>query len=158
MVFCAWFLSLSLLSKFIYAVASISLLPNVVLCGYVLHVFILPSVDEHLHCLPFGSIVNNVIIETCFLVHVFFFGGIYTCCDSWGCKESDTTERLNWTEYCIRSRIAGSFKHFGELPNHFPEWMHHFTFPPPMNEVSNSLPKYKIKILTSLCFTPSVFM
>ena len=20
------------------------------------------------------------------------------CCDSWGCKESDTTERLNWTE------------------------------------------------------------
>ena len=24
-------------------------------------------------------------------------GGL-TCCDSWGCKESDTTERLNWTE------------------------------------------------------------
>ena len=21
------------------------------------------------------------------------------CCDSWGCKESDTTERLNWTEH-----------------------------------------------------------
>ena len=20
------------------------------------------------------------------------------CCDSWGCKQSDTTERLNWTE------------------------------------------------------------
>ena len=20
------------------------------------------------------------------------------CCDSWGCKELDTTERLNWTE------------------------------------------------------------
>ena len=22
------------------------------------------------------------------------------CCGSWGCKESDTTERLNWTELC----------------------------------------------------------
>ena len=29
-------------------------------------------------------------------------GGL-ACCDSWGRKESDTTERLNWTElnYCI---------------------------------------------------------
>ena len=24
--------------------------------------------------------------------------GDLVCCDSWGCKESDTTERLNWTE------------------------------------------------------------
>ena len=24
-------------------------------------------------------------------------GGL-ACCDSWGCKESDTTKRLNWTE------------------------------------------------------------
>ena len=24
--------------------------------------------------------------------------GDLACCDSWGCKESDTTERLNWTE------------------------------------------------------------
>ena len=28
-------------------------------------------------------------------------GGL-TCCDSWGRKESDTTERLNWTEGCGR--------------------------------------------------------
>ena len=27
-------------------------------------------------------------------------GGL-TCCDSWGCKESDTTEQLNWTEYTL---------------------------------------------------------
>ena len=27
-------------------------------------------------------------------------GGL-ACCDSWGCKESDTTERLNWTELLI---------------------------------------------------------
>ena len=27
-------------------------------------------------------------------------GGL-ACCDSWSCKESDTTEHLNWTEYSI---------------------------------------------------------
>ena len=27
-------------------------------------------------------------------------GGL-ACCDSWGCKESDTTEWLNWTEFPI---------------------------------------------------------
>ena len=25
--------------------------------------------------------------------------GSLACCDSWGCKELDTTERLNWTEH-----------------------------------------------------------
>ena len=29
-------------------------------------------------------------------------GGL-ACCNSWGCKESDMTERLNWTEGCILS-------------------------------------------------------
>ena len=24
--------------------------------------------------------------------------GVLVCCSPWGCKESDTTERLNWTE------------------------------------------------------------
>ena len=28
-------------------------------------------------------------------------GGL-ACCDSWGRKESDTTERLNWTEWIIQ--------------------------------------------------------
>ena len=27
-------------------------------------------------------------------------GGL-ACCDSWGLKESDMTERLNWTEHCV---------------------------------------------------------
>ena len=27
--------------------------------------------------------------------------GDLVCCDSWGCKESDTTEQLNWTELMI---------------------------------------------------------
>ena len=29
--------------------------------------------------------------------------GRLVCCSPWGCKESDTTERLNWTELHIRS-------------------------------------------------------
>ena len=31
-------------------------------------------------------------------------GGL-ACCDSWACKESDTTEQLNWTEwlFCLTS-------------------------------------------------------
>ena len=30
-------------------------------------------------------------------------GGL-VCCDSWGCKESDRAERLNWTELCLVCR------------------------------------------------------
>ena len=33
-------------------------------------------------------------------------GGL-ACCDSWGCKESDTTERLNWTE--LKAKTAGYY-------------------------------------------------
>lgn len=144
MVFCDWFLSLSQFSRFIYAVASIFLLPNVPLCRYVLHVFIHPSVDEHLHCLPFWSIVNNAIIETYFIVHVFFWGGDI---------------------YCIRSRIAGSFGNFiifntsGNCQTIFQNGCiilhsHHrwMRFLIPCQKM-----KYKIKILTSVCFAPSVF-
>ena len=32
-------------------------------------------------------------------------GGL-ACCDSWGRKESDTTERLNWTELKIKSKFS----------------------------------------------------
>ena len=31
-------------------------------------------------------------------------GGL-VCCDSWGCKESDTTERLNWTELPVKAMV-----------------------------------------------------
>ena len=31
-------------------------------------------------------------------------GGL-VCCNSWGCKESDTTERLNWTELKERKEV-----------------------------------------------------
>ena len=33
-------------------------------------------------------------------------GGL-ACCDSWGCKELDTTERLNWTELIIKLDLNG---------------------------------------------------
>ena len=33
-------------------------------------------------------------------------GGL-VCCDSWGCKESDTTEQLNWTEIGRKSKKRG---------------------------------------------------
>ena len=35
-------------------------------------------------------------------------GGL-VCCDSWGCKESDTTEQLNWTELASNVFSAPSF-------------------------------------------------
>ena len=34
----------------------------------------------------------------------------WACCDSWGCKESDMTEQLNWTEYLKVGNIV-SLKH-----------------------------------------------
>ena len=34
--------------------------------------------------------------------------GALACCDSWGRKESDTTERLNWTKY-MSHLVPGSF-------------------------------------------------
>ena len=39
-------------------------------------------------------------------------GGL-ECCDSWGCKESDTTERLNWTELNnYLKRVSPALKQF----------------------------------------------
>ena len=35
-------------------------------------------------------------------------GGL-ACCDSWGRKESDTTERLNWTD-CVASCLASTYR------------------------------------------------
>ena len=37
-------------------------------------------------------------------------GGL-ECCDSWGRKESDTTEQLNWTEYSIVYMYHNLFTH-----------------------------------------------
>ena len=37
-------------------------------------------------------------------------GGL-ACCDSWGCKESDTTDQLNWTELNWKSHEVESNKY-----------------------------------------------
>ena len=34
-------------------------------------------------------------------------GGL-ACCDSWGRKESDTTEQLNWTDTCVCTQLVQS--------------------------------------------------
>ena len=52
-------------------------------------------------------------------------GGL-ACCDSWGRKESDTTERLNWTELnCLHLEVAtsGTFSLFNLF---FFFWWIHF--------------------------------
>ena len=42
-------------------------------------------------------------------------GGL-ACCDSWGCKESDTTERLNWTELDLFWKALSVISHLNLLP------------------------------------------
>ena len=42
------------------------------------------------------SVSQSSVNNWCF--HVFCINRRLLCCDSWGRKESDTTERLNWTE------------------------------------------------------------
>ena len=58
-------------------------------------------------------------------------GGL-ACCDSWGHKESDMTEWLNWSEI-HRSGISQScceciFLVYKKLPDFFPKWLYQFTF------------------------------
>ena len=38
--------------------------------------------------------------------------GSLACCNSWGCKESDTTEWLNWTELSLAAAAAKSLQSF----------------------------------------------
>ena len=41
------------------------------------------------------------------VVYLWLYGlGGLACCDSWGRKESDTTEQLNWTELKVSSCIT----------------------------------------------------
>ena len=41
-------------------------------------------------------------------------GGL-ACCRSWGCKESDTTEQLNWTELTWRNKIQNKYRRLQSL-------------------------------------------
>ena len=46
-------------------------------------------------------------------------GGL-ACCNSWGRKESDTTERLNWTEHMCTNRWM-DVKHLNEICKLYPD-------------------------------------
>ena len=58
-------------------------------------------------------------------------GGL-VCCSPWGCKELDTTERLNWTDASSRIPFSkplylplqrhNSLAHFGQLHPQHPAW------------------------------------
>ena len=50
-------------------------------------------------------------------------GGL-ACCDSWGRKESDTIERLNWTELKLRFEKIKSF------PKIYVEWLYELNIHP----------------------------
>ena len=50
-------------------------------------------------------------------------GGL-VCCDSWGHKESDTTERLNWTE-CVPAPL----NHFSSYSNQFKPYSNQYFCP-----------------------------
>ena len=41
-------------------------------------------------------------------------GGL-ACCGSWGCRESDTTERLNWTEQAFYCLLLSALLHFTDI-------------------------------------------
>ena len=51
-------------------------------------------------------------------------GGL-SCCSPWGCKESDMTERLNWTERGLRRENWEDIcikRHLSKLKNKMLEW------------------------------------
>ena len=78
-------------------------------------------------------------------------GGL-ACCDSWGREESDTTERLNWTEpiktsgkepiYQCRRHKRHGFDHWvGEIPWRT-EWLHTSVFLPGESHGQRNLAGY----------------
>ena len=63
--------------------------------------------EECLAVWDLGQIIINIDFIACvskifryynFTITVGDGQGGLACCDSWGCKESDMTERLNWTD------------------------------------------------------------
>ena len=53
--------------------------------------------------------------------------GRLVCCSPWGCKESDMTEQLNWTDSLPRLPLFSSFLHYlaislSPVPPGLPRW------------------------------------
>jgi len=64
-------------------------------------------------------------------------GGL-TCCDSWGRKESDTTERLNWTELVHVIFKCRKPQQREDLKGSWEEWGEHKTVEPEIRTLSLS--------------------
>ena len=63
-------------------------------------------------------------------------GGL-ACCGSWGCKESDTTERLNWTEYCSSNKSIRTLGDF--IPANFCRLYIYIYLPNSLHSVAREL-------------------
>ena len=50
-------------------------------------------------------------------------GGSLVCCSPWGLKESDTTERLNWTELSLTHRASLIIQSVKNLPAMQETWV-----------------------------------
>ena len=84
---------------------------------------------------PCFQVCWPIITSTCFRLVVFWrrsaLGFLWkewglACCDSWGRKESDTTEQLNWTEYKLK-HILKKFYNFLLLSSYFVLLVYDFT-------------------------------
>ena len=93
------------------------------------------------HCMfltcgyPCFQVCWPIITSTCFRLVVFWrrsaLGFLWkewglACCDSWGRKESDTTEQLNWTEYKLKHMLK-KFYNFLLLSSYFVILVYDFT-------------------------------
>ena len=77
-------------------------------------------------------------------------GGL-ACCDSWGRKELDTTERLNWTELWVDQRLRGTviltFCH-AQHPLHYVNSQTSI----PLGEKSSWAPNWTLSFLAGVIF------
>ena len=75
------------------------------LLWYMYYIFsIHSSVSGYLGCFYFLAVVNNAAMHAgCMYLFELYFSLV--CCGSWGHKELDTTEWLNWTELDICPRV-----------------------------------------------------
>ena len=70
------------------------------------------------------------------------------CCSPWGCKESDTTKRLNWTELTKKERAGGAEGVRGNkwgFLDFTRGWIHHLESPNEGQETPNQDRQWRVK-------------
>ena len=81
--------------------------------------------NQESHHLPLFLKIGTLLLLICKIALLIYLYPLWTeqwplmkeklqCCDSWGGKESDTTERLNWTELKERIDTQLELKHIEE--------------------------------------------